>query len=163
MGDDFADSYLGQLRKLIGSRMVLMPGARCVILDGEERVLLQLRGDFHVWGLPAGFSEPGESVLETLIREVREETGLTVLDPTPWGHASAPEESTLVYPNGDTIQGFGVDFVVRDWSGELTVDGTETLALDWFPLDDLPEMIPAHKSALGHFARYRETGTFQLF
>ncbi len=163
MGDDFADSYLGQLRKLIGGRMVLMPGARCIILDGQERVLLQLRGDFHVWGLPAGMSEPGESVLETLVREVREETGLTVLDPTPWGHASSPEETTRVYPNGDTIQGFGVDFVVRKWSGELTADGSETLALDWFPLDDLPEMILSHKTALGYFARYRETGTFQLF
>ncbi|MEO9904395.1 NUDIX domain-containing protein [Nisaea sp.] len=163
MGDDFADSYLGQLRKLIGSRMVLMPGARCVILDSDEKVLLQLRGDFHVWGLPAGLSEPGESVLGTLVREVREETGLTVLDPTPWGHASSPEETTRVFPNGDTVQGFGVDFVVRKWSGELTVDGSETLALDWFPLDDLPEMMLSHRSALGHFARYRETGTFQLF
>lgn len=160
---DFADSYLGQLRKLIGSRLVLMPGARCVILDSEDRVLLQLRGDFRKWGLPAGFSEPGESVIGTLVREVREETGLTVLDPTPWGHASSPEEATLVYPNGDMIQGFGVDFLARTWSGELSVDGTETLALEWFSLDDLPEIIPSHESALGHFARYRETGIFQLF
>lgn len=159
---DFEQSYLGQLRKIIGSRMVLMPGARCVVVDAEERVLLQLRGDFNLWGLPAGFCEPGESALETLVREVQEETGLTVLDPVPWGYASLPEETTMVYPNGDTIQGFGLDFVARRWEGELYADGTETLDLGWFALDDLPEMILPHRACLGRYRHWLETGIFQL-
>lgn len=160
---DFEQSYLGQLRKVIGSRMVLMPGARCVIEDPDGRVLLQLRGDMQVWGLPAGFCEAAESVLTTLIREVAEETGLTVIDPVPWGHSSDPEENTLTYPNGDTIQGFGLDFVAREWTGELHADGEETLDLQWFALDDLPEMLVSHRSALEHYKRYLETGRFQLF
>ncbi|UUX51229.1 NUDIX domain-containing protein [Nisaea acidiphila] len=163
MSEDFEQSYLGQLRKLIGNRLVLMPGARCVIEDEAGRVLLQLRGDMHVWGLPAGFCEAGESVATTLVREVAEETGLTVLDPVPWGHASDPDSNTLTYPNGDMIQGFGLDFVARKWEGELHADGEETLALDWFGLDDLPEMLPSHRLTLDYFRRYRETGAFQLF
>lgn len=161
--DDFSDSYLGRLRKVVGNRLILMPGARCVIQDGDGRVLLQLRGDMNVWGLPAGFSEEGESTLETLVREVREETGLTVIDPVPWGHASNPAETTLRYPTGDVIQGFGLDFLARRWSGELCADGVETLALEWFALDGLPEMLESHRSTLRHFERYLETGAFQLF
>jgi ADP-ribose pyrophosphatase YjhB (NUDIX family) len=161
--NDFEESYLGQLRKLIGNRLVLMPGARCVIEDEDGRVLLQLRGDMNVWGLPAGFCESCESALTTLVREVAEETGLTVLDPVPWGHSSDPETNFLTYPNGDRIQGFGLDFVARRWEGTPTADGEETLALDWFALDNLPEMLPSHRVTLKYFGRYRETGVFQLF
>lgn len=161
--DDFQRSYLGRLRQVVGSRLVLMPGARCVIEDGDGRVLLQLRGDFRVWGLPAGFCEEGEGVVETLVREVEEETGLTVLDPEPWGFASDPEHSTLVYPNGDAIQGFGLDFVARRWRGEPKADGVETLALDWFRPEAPPEMVASHRRTLDFFIRYKETGRFQLF
>jgi len=41
----FADSYLGQLRELIGNRLVLMPGARVVIERDDGRILLQKRTD----------------------------------------------------------------------------------------------------------------------
>lgn len=162
MSEDFENSYLGRLRKVIGTRMVLMPGARCVIQAPDGRILLHLRGDFRLWGLPAGFCEPGESALETLVREVHEETGLTVLDPVPWGYASVPEETTMVYPNGDTIQGFGLDFAAWRWEGELHADGTETMELGWFPLDGLPDMIPPHQACLSRFRTWLETGNFQL-
>ncbi len=52
-----------------------------VALDGEGRVAIirtrNLRGD-PVWALPKGQPEPGESSLETALREVAEETGLAV-------------------------------------------------------------------------------------
>jgi 8-oxo-dGTP pyrophosphatase MutT (NUDIX family) len=57
--------------------MVIRPGVAAVIFD-EGRVLLQRRDDTGRWGLPGGGVEPGESVRQALIREVREETGLEV-------------------------------------------------------------------------------------
>lgn len=48
------------------------------IIDDESRVLLLKRADEHVWCLPKGTVEPGESLEETAIREIREETGLDV-------------------------------------------------------------------------------------
>lgn len=52
-----------------------------VLIEDEGRVVLVQRGiEPHVgsWTLPAGFTEYGETVEETAIRECREETGLEV-------------------------------------------------------------------------------------
>ncbi|MFI6162838.1 ADP-ribose pyrophosphatase YjhB, NUDIX family [Micromonospora haikouensis] len=54
----------------------------CVLLvDRGGRVLLQLRDGNaprhpNVWALPGGHREPGETVDQTALRELREETGL---------------------------------------------------------------------------------------
>jgi len=46
--------------------------------ESREKVLLTKRTDNGLWCLPGGGVDPGESVEETVIREVQEETGLTV-------------------------------------------------------------------------------------
>src|SRR2546423_11048843 len=42
------------------------------------KILLTRREDFEVWCLPSGGVDPGESVAQSAIREVREETGIEV-------------------------------------------------------------------------------------
>jgi 8-oxo-dGTP diphosphatase len=57
-----------------------IPGVAGVILDGS-RILLSMRGkppSEGKWGLPGGAVEVGETVKEALIREILEETGVTV-------------------------------------------------------------------------------------
>ena len=49
--------YVEELRKLIGTRTLINPGVRAIIRDETGAVLLQLRGDFKIWGLPAGGME----------------------------------------------------------------------------------------------------------
>jgi ADP-ribose pyrophosphatase YjhB (NUDIX family) len=54
-------------------------GAAAVILDSGGRVLLVKHSYGNLqWGPPGGLSESGESAAETVVREVREETGLEV-------------------------------------------------------------------------------------
>lgn len=53
-----------------------------VIVDRHNRVLLVLRGHEPakgLWSLPGGSVEPGESMEEALVREVGEETGLSIV------------------------------------------------------------------------------------
>ena len=49
-----------------------------VVVGPEGRILLLRRADEDTWCLPKGTVEPGESLEETALREVHEETGLRV-------------------------------------------------------------------------------------
>ena len=59
----------------------------CMIEDGEGRVLIQDRKNPNWPGytFPGGHVEPGESFVGSVIREVWEETGLTIEHPTLCG------------------------------------------------------------------------------
>lgn len=50
-----------------------------VVLDSHNRVLLVRRCGASRWIFPGGQSEPGEAEAETVVREVREETGVECL------------------------------------------------------------------------------------
>jgi ADP-ribose pyrophosphatase YjhB (NUDIX family) len=159
----FADSYLGKLRKIVGSRLILLPGARIVVHDRLGRVLLELRSDFKRWGLPGGHQEVGDSIAETAIREVFEETGLKITRPQVFGVASDPRRETLRFPNGDRTQTVSILFHVRKPRGEPKFNPGETLQLGWFALDDLPaNLMPNSRRTLKAFAHYRRTGKFQM-
>jgi 8-oxo-dGTP pyrophosphatase MutT (NUDIX family) len=160
---NFSDSYLGKLRKIVGSRLVLVPGARIVVHDRLERVLLELRSDFRRWGLPGGHQEVGDSSADTAIREVFEETGLRVKRPQVFGIASDPRHETIRFPNGDRTQTVSVMFHASKPRGEPKFDPRETLELGWFALDDLPtDLMPNSVRTLKAFRRYRATGQFQM-
>ena len=53
------------------------------LLEDHGRILLQnrVKPDWRGYTLPGGHVEPGESFVEAVLREMREETGLTVLNP----------------------------------------------------------------------------------
>lgn len=155
-------SYIEGLRALIGHRRVLSPGVRAVIRDEVGAILLQRRGDFGTWGLPAGGVELGESVAAALRREVREETGLMVARAVPFAVYSDPRYA-FTYPNGDETQPFTIAFYVEEWSGTPVADGEESLELAFFPLDRLPpaeRLFAPHRHTLLDFARFLADGRF---
>lgn len=161
--NDFASSYVGQLRKLVGNRRLLVPGARIVIEDSRQRILLQHRSDFGVWGLPGGNAEEGEDLSDLVVREVREETGLDVFDIEPFGFSSNPLLESFVYPNGDRTQHFSLNFFTRKYSGTLDASDEESLELSWFSVGELPEMLPNMRESISAFERYIGSKQFQLF
>jgi 8-oxo-dGTP pyrophosphatase MutT (NUDIX family) len=118
--------------------MLIRPGVAAVIFE-EGRVLLQRRDDTGRWGLPGGGVEPGESVRQALIREVREETGLEVEPLRLIGVYSDPLHHQIVtYPDGNVVHYVSSVFECVVRAGAL-VCGEESLELDWFDPERLPE------------------------
>jgi ADP-ribose pyrophosphatase YjhB (NUDIX family) len=107
------------------------------IVQGSK-LLLQRRSDNGRWNLPGGGVELGESLEDTVKREVREETGLEVEVVRYVGVYSRPEETTLQYPDGRVVQYIAHVIECRVTGGTLQHDH-ESLELAWVDPHALPE------------------------
>lgn len=102
------------------------------VLRGEEILLARSPGfPKGLRSVLAGFVEPGESIEETIKREVREEVGLEVENLRYFGSQPWP------FPNSLMI-GFTADYA----GGELTPEPGEIEDADWYRADDLPQLPP---------------------
>jgi ADP-ribose pyrophosphatase YjhB (NUDIX family) len=147
-------NYIESLRQKVGHDKVFLPGARAIILNEQGEILLQLRTDMNLWGLPAGCVELEESFREGMIREVKEETGLDILEMEPMALYSG-KQYKVVYPNKDEVQLISVTFIVRKWQGTPKADGVEGKELQFFPIDRLPpNILPFHFQTLMDFKNY---------
>ena len=121
------------------------PSVSAVIFDRRGRLLLQQRSDGGQWGLPGGSVEIGESVAAAVVREVLEETGLTVHPRRIVGVYSDPSFQVVRYPDGNVWHYVSICFECKVVGGELTTCD-ETLALDYFPPARLPKtLLPNHR------------------
>jgi NAD+ diphosphatase len=87
------------------------------------------------YGLVAGFLDMGESMEECAIREVHEETGITVKNAQYVGSQCWPFPSQLM-----------AGFVAEYASGEIKVQEAELEDARWFSLADPPEDLPPRRS-----------------
>lgn len=138
--------YVENLRKLVGTMPLILVGAVVIILDEENKVLLQERtSPFKVWGLPGGLMELGESTEDTAKREVFEETGLEVEEITLLNIFSGEKYFTKI-PNGDEFYSVTVVYYTNKFSGEVILNEDEGTELKFFSLDKLPDkMVRSHR------------------
>ena len=150
---DYDESYVGQLRKHVGNMKLIVPAARAIIRDNDGRILLVRRRDNRQWDLPAGGIELGESITDCLKREVKEETGLNIIEAVPMALYTEPRFSITTAFGGE-FQMFTVNFLVTEWQGTLLKQTNETTDARFYALNELPELSPAHAESLQDLRAY---------
>ena len=102
--------------------------------DGEYLILKRNEEPFAgEWDLPGGFVEMGESPSDAVVREVLEETSLTV---SPTGIIGA---FTSEY--GETGKHtIDIAYLCRLEGGEFALDRAEKTDAAWFRLEDMPRL-----------------------
>ncbi len=99
------------------------------ITDESDRLLLGSQGAWEEnrWSVLAGFVEPGESLEAAVVREMKEETGLDVSEPTYISSQGWPYPLSLML-------GFSAK---AKSSQQLLPDGEEIVRLRWFSRAEL--------------------------
>src|SRR5262249_21484937 len=110
----------------------ISPAIIVLVRRGEEALLARnARFPLPFYSTLAGFSEVGESLEETLSREVREEVGVEVTDIRYFGSQPWPFPHSLM-----------VGFFASWAGGEIRIDPKEIVDAKWFRADALPPIPP---------------------
>ena len=132
----------------------LVPATSAVVVDPEGRILLHRRTDNQLWSIPGGGMEIGETIAETVVREVEEETGLKVEPDRLVGIYTNPRHVTE-YTDGEVRQQFSICFACHPVGGQLVERADESLEVGFFSPEQI-EAMPMHSSIRLRIAHYME-------
>jgi 8-oxo-dGTP pyrophosphatase MutT (NUDIX family) len=106
--------------------------------DEEREVLLCGRNSDNVWALPKGTPEPGETLEQTALREVREETGVEVENEATVGDIrywfSRPEEGVRYFK---TVR----HYLMRPVGGDTRLHDHEFDDVRWFGVQEALKLL----------------------
>ncbi len=125
------------VRPMVGTAQIIAPGVMVMVTRAEDDcVLIIQRSDSLGWWPITGFTDLGENLTHTAIREVREEVGLEVEIERILGVYSA-EYLVHTFENGDEVKNVGVAYRARVVGGELDLDSAEVHDAKWMTHDEL--------------------------
>ena len=102
-----------------------------VLVEQGEKLLMARSRHFAsgMYSVLAGFVEPGESLEEAAIREIREEVGISIKDLRYFASQSWPFPHSLM-----------IGFTATYAGGKISIDNTEIEDAGWFTADNLPPL-----------------------
>jgi len=114
----------------------LAPAIIVLVRRGREMLLARgRRFTTAMYSTLAGFVEPGETLEEALVREVKEESGITVKDIRYFGSQPWPFPHSLM-----------IGFTANYASGQVTLNDSENIDVGWFTAENLPSQLPSEMS-----------------
>lgn len=131
--------YVSDLRERVGHSLLLLPAVTAVIRR-DDRFLLCRHAHAHEWGLLGGGIEPLEKPEDAVLREVREEIGVTATVNGIVG-AYGGEDLLVSYPNGDRV---GYTTIAYSCSipvdAELLFTDGELIETGWFTTTEIARL-----------------------
>lgn len=125
-------------------------GIGVIILNPDGLILIGKREGSHApyWSIPGGYLEPGETFEAAAIREVKEETGLDIVNPTVVGVSN-----NLETWKAESVHVVSVFLLAKEFSGDLKVMEPEKCSgWQWCDPADLPEPhFEASRQAISRF------------
>lgn len=133
-------------------------GVGVVVLKGESALLIR-RGKppkQGEWSLPGGSQNLGESVRETAVREVLEETGVEIAEP----HFLEVVDAIIPDGEGRTKYHYTLIDFVAEWAGGEALAADDAEHAEWVPLDRIDELELWEKTrwVIRKAARLRDLG-----
>lgn len=131
----------------------VVPSVVAIVQDDQGRVLMIHKTDNDLWALPGGGHEPGESIVDTVLREVREETGYEVQVETITGTYTNPRH-VMAYDDGEVRQQFSIAFRARLVGGSPHTS-SESREVAWLTPDEIAQlsMHPSMRMRVEHALR----------
>jgi ADP-ribose pyrophosphatase YjhB (NUDIX family) len=116
--------YWQKIRQALGHETIILSGAAAILQEGK--ILLARHGALKNWYIPGGLQEQGESIQDTVCREIKEELGLELVVDKLISIYSNPKWITE-YPNGDKVQQLLFFFRMKGDLGEIKLQRSEVL------------------------------------
>ncbi|KRG13662.1 DNA mismatch repair protein MutT [Virgibacillus soli] len=125
------------------------------IYKEDDKKILMVNNMEGGWSLPGGAVEQGETLEQAVIREVREETGLTI------------EASEIIAVNEAKFEEKGhhalmITFKAKIIEGEISIrDKDEIADIEWVDLQRANELMPYHPNGVDSLMKASSPYTFQ--
>lgn len=123
----FATWLIRKLQKLLGASTV---GVRALVINSESKVLLVKHTYLPEWHFPGGGVDQGETAVDAVIRELKEETGVVVHE--------KPQIFGVYFHQVKGVNDYPILYVLKKFSQE-DFNSNEIAEAKWFSLKDLPE------------------------
>ncbi|TSB26726.1 NUDIX hydrolase [Streptomyces benahoarensis] len=116
----------------------VVPSVTAVVRNTDGLLLLIHKTDNDLWALPGGGHDIGESIAETVAREVMEETGISVSVDGISGLYTDPRH-VMAYDDGEVRQQFSICFRAHPVGGSIRTSD-ESKEVRWVSPTDLDEL-----------------------